>query len=393
MRKMGKKLKIVALLLLICLPMLMQAGCGARELNELVIVMGIGMDTDTENPDNIKLVAQIVLPNNIGQSSSAGGSSGSSEKAYCNVESAAENTFEAIREYTHKVCNKLYIAHNQVFVIGREVAERGIADYLDFFIRAKETRPTTTIVIADTTAAEILDVEAKMNLLPAINVNKLIEAQAENSQSREINVQDYVSTMQSETTSFVAPMIHILQEGENQFLSIKGMAVFKEDKMTGELDEDETRGFLWIKGWIESGVINITAGDQQVATEIVSAKTELSAEIKDGEIIMNIKITEDGVIATQTGTVNLATLMGIGEIEALVKEEILNELTLALKKAKELNADIFGFGEVLHQHYSKEWEGIREDWDTVFSKVKVNIEIETNISGAGIITEPALSEE
>ncbi|HPK16352.1 MAG TPA: Ger(x)C family spore germination protein, partial [Clostridia bacterium] len=45
---------------------LLSSGCqSARELGDLVIVMGIGMDGDREKPGNIKLTAQIVLPEKI----------------------------------------------------------------------------------------------------------------------------------------------------------------------------------------------------------------------------------------------------------------------------------------------------------------------------------------
>ena len=393
MARLKKQFKMAGLLLLIFLLVLAEAGCSSsRELNELVVVMGMGFDIDRDNPEGITLVSQIVIPNNIGQGSSEGGGSGSSDKPYCNVESTAGNTFEAVREYTHKACNKLYIAHNQVFVISEDVARKGIAQYLDFFVRAKETRPTTTIIVTDKTAAEVLNVEPKVNLLPAININKLIQAQVSNSQSREVNVQEYVSVMQSKTTSFVTPMLSILHEGENTLLSVKGMAVFKKDKMVGELDEDETRGYLWVIDKIQSGAVNVEIEDQKISTEIKSSKTNLSSEIKDGKVVMNIKVTQTGIMTTQTGTVNMATIMGIGKIEEKVKEEIANEITLAIKKAKELNADIFGFGEEVHKYHSKEWDAMKDDWETLFHEVEVNIEVEAQIVGTGIITEPVLPE-
>ena len=391
MRKRWKRF-IIAILILVFI--LTQAGCGdVRELNSLVIVMGIGLDKDTEDPGNILLTSQVVLPEKIGQGSSTGGTSGSSEKPYCNVESAAENTFEAIREYTHIICSKLYISHNQIFVIGKDIAEAGIRDYMDFFVRAKETRPTTTIVISNTTASAVLDVEPKANLLPAININKLVEAQVNNSQSIDVNVQDYVSTMLSESTELVAPLISIETQGENELLSVKGLAVFKDDKMVGELDEDETRGLLWIRGDVETGAINVTYNDQIISTEIKSATTKVSPEIKDEKIIMHIQVAEEGVLTMQSGETNVATNEDLLKISDCVKDVIEEEITIAFEQAKQLGCDIFGFGEMLNKYKNEQWENIKDNWDNLFKTVELDIKIETNISSAGAITKPVTQSE
>ena len=373
--------------------MLTQASCGdARELNSLIIVMGIGLDKDTTDPNNILLTSQVVLPEKISGGSSGGGGSGSSGKPYCNVESAAENTFEAIREYTHIVCSKLYISHNETFVIGKDIAEKGIREYMDFFVRAKETRPTTTIVISKTTASDVLNVDAKANLLPAININKLVEAQVNNSQAIEANIQVYVSAMLSESMAFVAPMIGIEEQGENKLLSIKGMAVFKDDKMVGELNEDETRGLLWITGDVKSGAINTTYNDQIIAIEIKSATTKVSPEIKDEQIIMHIHITEESVLTMQSGEKNAATKEDLPKISDCVKDVIEDEITMVFERAKQLGCDIFGLGELLNKYENEQWEKIKDNWDALFKTVQLDIKIKTNIGGAGAITQPVVPE-
>lgn len=379
--------RLVALALVLFLAWT-QAGCeSTKGLSDLVVVMGIGLDKDADRPENIKLVAQVVLPDKIAMAEGA-----SHDDPYCNVESSAENTFEAIREYTHVVCAKLYIAHNQAIVIGREVAEQGVAEHLDFFVRARETRPTTVVVISDTTAAEALSVKPKLNILPAINIKRLLAQQKENSQSMEADIVDYINAMQSPTASFLAPIVRVVQMDDYQLVSVKGLAVFKKDKMAGELDEDETRGLFWVKGLVESGVISVSLDGQKAAVEITKVSTRLSPEIKDGKIIMNLQIREEGTLATQSGSDNLATAEAFRKIEELVRQEILHEIALAVNKARELKADIFGFGELLSKYRPNEWQSLKNDWDRIFSTVEINADIEASITGSGIVIKPALSE-
>jgi spore germination protein KC len=263
---------------------------------------------------------------------------------------------------------------------------------MDFFIRAKETRPTTTMLISETTALDVLNVEPQANLLPAININKLVEAQVNNSEALEATVQVYINTMLSNSTSFVAPMISIEEQGEKKLLSIKGMAVFKEDKMVGMLNEDETRGLLWIKGDVQSGAINTVYNDQQIAIEIKSATTKVSPKIIDEKIIMHIDIDEEGLLVMQSGEKNVATPEDLPKISDCVEDVIEGEITMAFEKAKQLGCDIFGFGELLNKYENEQWEKMKDNWDELFKTVQLDMKIETNIRGAGAIIKPAVPE-
>ena len=41
----------------------------------------------------------------------------------------------------------------------------------------------------------------------------------------------------------------------------------------------------------------------------------------------------------------------------------------AFDKSKELKADIFGFGEILHKKYSNEWKTFRDNWDDIYPTI------------------------
>lgn len=387
---MSKKILKIFLLLIMLVTTLLTGCASQRELNSLVIVMAIGVDKDIDESGNVKLISQVVLPEKIRSSSTSQSGGNSSEKPYCNVESSASNTAEAIREYTHIVCGRMYIAHNQIFVVGKEMAEQGIEPYFDYFVRAEDTRPTTTIAVSATTARDILDVESKNTPLPAIEINKLIEAQAENSQSRKIDIQYYMNTMMSKSTSFIAPLVSVIQQGEKKFVSTKGMAVFKEDKMVGELDEKETRGLLWIKNWITRGSINVDYKNGQVTTSIAGSKSEISPKVQNGKVIINLKVSEEGNLTSQTCTENIAILNNIAEVEQLNKEVIQDEIMSAVNKAKELGTDIFGFGDLLQKYCYDEWQDIKDNWNTVFPTVELKIDIEAKIRSNGAISKPAI---
>lgn len=385
---MRRRLKALLCAALAAMTLWLPGGCvSARELNELVVVMGMGMDRDEDNPDGIKLIAQIVLPGKISTSSEGGASS--SEDPFINLASSADNTFEAVREYTHMVSGRLYIAHAQVFVIGREMAQQGIAPFLDFFVRASETRPNTRIVISDTTASDVLNVKPKISLLPAIHISKLIEAQIDNSQSREATLLDYINAMQSSTASFLAPIVKIEEIDGERLVVVSGMAVFKQDSMVGQLTEEETRGVLWVEGEVKSGIINVEIEGGIAALEVLSASSDVSPVISDGRVTMNIEISVTAALGEQTSEENLATVQNMERLTTLLQTAICDEIATAYEKAAALRADVFGFGELLGKYYSEQWRDMESHWDDLFPTTTLSISIDAAIKSAGAVEEPA----
>lgn len=361
----------------------------SRELNTLPIVVGIGIDKE-QTSKNVLLTAQILKPEEFKKNSS--GSSGGQSKAYWNLKSSGETVFDALREFTHETSERLYTSHNQVIVIGKEIATEGIQKYLDFFMRAIETRPTTLILISSDTANAVLDTEPELGKMPAISISKLSKAQQLQSHSKEITFQDFTNYLLSKTTSPIAPIITVIEDDEKKSLKIEGMAVFKGDQMVGQLNESETRGLLWIKGEIKTGVINVPHKEGIVSIEIVNMKSKVTPKIINGEMYIYVNIKENSTLTEQTCTENLSTLTSFEELKKLQNEAIRNEILSALKKARELNTDIFGFGELIHKKYKKEWKDIESKWDDIFPSIQVKIEIESNLEATGHISKPAVPE-
>lgn len=376
-----------ALCLLLALAVAFSFGCAdARELNDLVIVMGIGMDVDIETPGNVKLIAQVVLPQHISSSSD---SAGSSEKAFVNINSTAANTFQAIRQYTRLIPGKLYIAHNQLIVIGRELAEQGISRPLDFFIRAKETRPTLNLLIADTTAEEVLSVQPELSMMPAIYLDQLVEVQTTNSQSFNTDLVDYVCAMQSKTLSLIVPIVRLTMNGENAVQLLEGTAVFKGDVMVGELSVGETRGVLWAEGKVQGGVINVGIDDGIASLEIAGSNASSTPIVTaDGKVKISISISTELKLTEQTCTANLATQENMQKLIELVKQFIVRRIEQALEKAKALHADVFGFGELVHQRHNDVWSDMEPNWDEIFQDITLDIQVEASIVSVGAIEHP-----
>ena len=110
-----------------------------------------------------------------------------------------------------------------------------------------------------------------------------------------VDFAEFTVALASSTRSAVAPMIKIKEEKGEKEAYVFGCAVFKADKMVGELDEVETRGYLWIAGEVESAILDISAKGEQATIEIFEAASKVTTTLReDGSVLIKLEISGKG---------------------------------------------------------------------------------------------------
>jgi len=377
--------KIATILLMITLLF----GClDGRELSELEIVVGIGIDS-ADDPDSIKLTAQVVNVSQLGLSGSGGDPD---SKPYWNAATTGTTIFEAIRQITYKTGNRLFVPHCEVVIYSKDVAKQGLYKHLDFFLRAIEMRLTSFILIAEGKAGEVLDAKPQTEELPAVNIYNLVKSYGFTSHLYDVTLKEFSSRLISEATAPVAPLIKVVQEGENKDVQVMGLAVFKEDKMIDELNMDETRGLLWVINEVKSGVLIVpTPEESGVAVfEIETAKGKVKPEITDdGKIIMHIDIKLQANLSEQTTAEKLARPEIFEKLQDNMSEVVVQEIMSAYEKSSKTGSDIFGFGDMIHKKYNKKWhEQLEEDWEEIYKTIEFDIKVDSKITKTNLLKNP-----
>lgn len=372
--------KFVILIIICILVALSLSGCwNRRELKTFSILMGMGIDK-VEEVGKIQLTAQIIKAGELKSES------GSDAEAYLTVQSTGDTVFDAARNFTKENNRKIYLPHSQVLIFGEGIATEGVQKYIDFFVRDHEPRLRENVLVAKGKAEEILDVKSELEKIPAIGISSLLKSQAATSHATEVSMKDFISRLMSKTTEPIAPLIEISGEGEEQTLRISGMAIFKQDKWVGTLTGNEARGLLWVIEKIKSGIIvvNCPSEEGKVSLEIIRASGKIIPEIKGDKISIKVEIKEEGHIGEQEcpGELTLDDIISIEKMKATV---IRAEVLSALEKARELNTDIFGFGDAVHRKYPKEWKELEEQWDEVFPEIEVEVIVETKVRRSGTL--------
>jgi len=386
------KIKII---LLFSILTLLLSGCWSkRELNELAIVVALGLD---KVDDEYEISIQVVDPSEISSNKPSSGRS-----PVVSYHAKGKSVFEAIRKMTTLTPRKPYFSHLQIVVIGEEFAEEGLKEPLDFIARDHEFRNDFDIVVShESTAKEVLNILTPIEKMPANKMlNSIKVSEKSLGSTLTVNIDELLNTLSSKERSAVLSSITIhgdprlgvdLSNVERintpVILKYNGIAVFKEDKLVGLLSEDDSIYFNFLNNKIESTIEVIACPKGgEISTEITKSNSEIQASFKNGNPQITIKID----IKQNVGEVNCAidltqnkTILTINKkTEEKIKEQ--TEKTLKIIQ-KDYKLDILGFGEALNRKNPKKWKEIQKDWSTLYPEVAVKIEVHVTTEGLGTI--------
>ncbi|MFD1904480.1 hypothetical protein ACFSQ7_11080 [Paenibacillus rhizoplanae] len=137
-------------------------GCwSSKELNELAVVMALGIDTA---PQGYAVSAQVL---NSGEARNNKGESGKSLPVLT-YKATGQTVPDALQHILSAAPHALYLSHIRVLVLGEELARQGVSDIMDFITRNHQLRSDFFLVVAKhSLASDILEINTSFEPIPA----------------------------------------------------------------------------------------------------------------------------------------------------------------------------------------------------------------------------------
>ncbi|WP_165859289.1 Ger(x)C family spore germination protein [Desulfofundulus salinus] len=354
--------KIAVLLLLILLTGL-TGGCWSRkEITEIAIVLGTGVDWTADG--RIRLTVQIARPGAFYGGGEAG--SRAREPASWVVSAEGKTVEEAERYLAMKVPREIYWGHSIILILGEEMAKKGTRMVTNFFQRNGQPRENMWVMVAKGEAKDLLETYSNLEKTSAQAAGFLHRMRT----GKSVQVREFAEMLASKG---VQPVVTAVEEKEagitpeqgqdkkspaHKQVEISGVAVFKEDRLIGWLDAYETRGLLWLKGEAVKGVITVPSPgepDKEVSIQIRRGSTKVRPEYDGKHLRLDVLVRVEGDMVEQQSLEDLAKPEKIKALESEMAEEVKKRAAAALEKAQwEYGVDIFGFGDAFHRKYKKE---------------------------------------
>ncbi len=387
--RIGKYRKIFSSLLFIVILLLLPGCWDSHELNKFAIVAGLGFDIDPGTGDTMATY-QTIVPSQVKNASvgSGGGEQkgGGAPTAVQIDHTTGSTPYDALSRYMQHASRIPFYAHAQFCIFGKKAAMRGIYPFIDTIARNVQSRPGVLVAVADKKASDILGIQDGMENIQASGLVNSIKLSEVFSKYPAVTFLEFSNRLLSKSTAPIAPILGIYEEtGQNGKMIRKariiGTAVFKGEKMIGELNEQESRGLLWVTGKIKVGFVMVP----DASLEIVGAKCKIVPKLEDDKIQMTVEIQEQSNLIQYKGQQDLTPGI-LKELEKRQSEEIKKEVLAAVQKSFFLGADIFGFGEALHRSYKKEWEVMEPRWDELYPNIEVVVKIKTHLNEVGDVS-------
>ncbi|QNK57305.1 Ger(x)C family spore germination protein [Paenibacillus sp. PAMC21692] len=395
-------MKSKSILVLVILSMLLLSGCwNRRELNELAVAVGIAIDKADDN--QYKVSVQVVEPNEIA------GRKGGDVTPVTMYQSIGRSIFEAARRMTTVSPRKIYFAHLRMLVISEDVARDGLSNVLDFLSRDHELRTDYFIVVARHTSAEnTLKILTPIERIPAVKLYSTLESSEKTwAPTTTVTMDELLNTLVSAGRQAVLTGLQVKgnqsigEKRENvqmvkngAQLQYSGIAVFKEDKLIGWLNEEQSKAYTYINNTLDSTSDIVRCPDGGIATgEIIRSATKVKGKMIEGVPHIYIDVRSELNVAEVQCSLDLTRTQTISELEQLANANVKGFIDRTIKTMQtKYKVDIFGFGETIRRADPKTWRTLKHNWDEMFPKVQTHVSVEVKIRRLGTVNNSFIEE-
>jgi spore germination protein KC len=383
----------LVLILIVCI--LLVTGCwGKREVEELAPLIGVGFDLG-QKPGTFLITEQFAMPKK-------GGATGTDVEDWT-ISIEASSAREVI-EMTSKILKREpFMGSLKVMVIGEDAAKAGFNDILDFAQRFSEFRRTMYLVIAKGKAQSILFMKLRNGELPAMYIKGNIETEDSISTSPTVRLGHYLTILGTNSTAPIIPVVKSIKSGDGgieykaggesgaQEMRIQGAGVLRGDHFVDYLNDEETKGYMWLENQVKQRLINtvdLEEGKVNFAGQVLKSATKYKVSDKNGTIELQYQIKAslavDEVMGLRKQLSPPEWVDFMKETEKKFAKVIEKECQLSIQKERELGLDFLGIGRHIEEKNSAYWKTVKDNWEEQIADFPVSVNVEVTIHHSGM---------
>jgi len=372
--KYVKNFKYHIVLFLCCL---LLVGCAqTRILERISLVTLIGYDLIEENKVTSTSVIRQINPE---------------FESRVEIQTETEDTSKGTRiKVDMKTAKTLAAGQLRVVLFGEELAKKGIEQPIHTLMMNNEVSTSIYLAVAKGTSQSLIEYPYKdisdigQHIYNLMNHN-IKQQQAISSTSHEIVRDNY-----SKIRNFALPILN----KEDEFIQLDGIAFFRLGKMVGELSEGDIAYVMMLRGDFDNGTVEMPLDgkmvdetifkDKPLLIAVDSIRSKRSIKVADPEAnVFDIKIKIDCRLLEVDSSLRTDDPVILEKIEKAMNKKIKSELTRVLDYSKEIDSDIYGFGE----QYAAQVRNANlteEKWSEMYKNMKVNIDVDVEIIRNGV---------
>ena len=392
---MNKKTKLLILLLLLSFFM---TGCWSQsEPKEMAILTCAVYDLDENN--NLKIYLEMLDFPNIASNEGGGGQT-------AKIVTLTGTSFpEMVRDTKSTIDKMMYAAHNRARIFTETFAKNGLTDTLDFLIRdyIADERPYMFVLKGDTDP--MLLFKSNKGLSARLGDYLYAMAQARKQDNDFVvfkTTMDFIKEFYSPGRQSVMGVIEIFpddtyrtpeESGENEahkyYMSLNGLAVFKDNKLVGYLDKFGIRVYNLLTNNIAKAYISFPVEGSICCAYSLKTNCKIDTRFEKGAVYADVKLSKEIMIVQNNSEYDVSTISGVKKVQEELNNYLKTQIEQAINQVQtEFKSDIFGIGDLFHKQNPEIWKIIQSNWDDdYFANAIFNVNVDAKIQIAGQIRE------
>lgn len=361
-------------------------------MEQLAFVMAIGIDQG-KNPQNFLITYQFAQPQK-------GSQSGSETKEWT-ISTEVAHLPESMEKVYEVLNRQPFLGTTKILIIGEDIAKAGFNDALDSFQRVYQFRRTMYILVAKGSAKDILTTKLRNEQLPALSLLGRMEQYKGVSVFPVTSLGHYITVLAREGQAPILPLVEKLkpgqegieyegeQKGKAEELRIQGAGVFRVGRLMDYLNDQETKGYMWLEN--ETGTRFISADQVDgvgVTAKVISAKTSYNVNQEQDGYHFKYQIKAQAVLDEVKGKQPLMSpeewAVFIHDVEGAVEKAIEKECQAAIQKDKTIAVDFLGIGRHIEQKKPSFWKEVRNNWEGTLPSLPVDIDVQLTLKNGGV---------
>ncbi len=370
--------KLIAVFLII--PALFLSGCMDQTLyEEIGFILQVGLELD--NNDNF--VYSLTYPVTAEDAEEKIGFLSVKNKNLMRVSK------EELRDQSGK---KLFAGKAQHIFFSEGLAQKGISEFLEIFLRNPDNPIQANVVVVDGSPKEMMELSFGYKDKPSISfyVNDLLKDGRDKAIASELRLYSITILDHAKT---IDPFIPILKY-DSKGIEIKGSALLDGDRMVGEIDKEQTILLNLLTGakkkgryTLEKPVPNENILDimQGAAIMILSAKRKLNINLIQGEKpLTDIKLEIMVRVEEYTGPDHLEDDEMKKQLETLLANSIKSDCVELLKILQKTGSDPIGLEEKIRAKNNEAWKSM--NWEEKYREMQFQVDVKVNVESYGVIS-------
>lgn len=345
-----------------------------RVLEKLGVISGIGYDTVEDG----KMLGSALLPNFI-----------QTGQEQVDVLTTIGHTSKEIHFNLASLTErKLVSGQIRVVLYGNELAEQGILPLSDTLFRDSEIGSQIHLAIVQGRAVEYFLKRYPDKPSTDLYLYQLLRKQMEHNVIPKSNLHTFLHDVYDSGKDAILPYLRLGKED----VILDGLAVFKDDKMVGRLNAQESRLLAYMTGTLSIGELEtelpeLTSHSERARVLMMYLKLQHKIDVSQAgnRPKFQIHLQVKGAVSEYTGSQDLEKPDTITRLEKQLEAKLQKDANAVLHKLqKELHSDPMGFGEMYRAHgYVEELK--KTEWRKLYQQADIGVDVKIRIMQTGMI--------